>query len=163
MNIEEIIADTKEFFSLFAPYVEYFCIFPERYMNTYTIVQQTVTTPDTLIITNESTKEKITLKNIKFNKETETIHLFFNDTKDELSLTTIVQNIANLLKWDTSNQIILATIADLSFSYGVKYYCIMDSENNIVDVCIKNECNCYVPARDPHLEQTLYEYFDLVS
>jgi hypothetical protein len=163
ININGIIADTKELFSSFAPYVEYveyLCIFPQRYLLSNSELKSKTYT---FSVTNESTREKIVLKDVEFDEETETIKIFKHDITDEFPLTTIVQNIVNLLNWKSEEQIIIVTNGTLSFSYGIEYYCVRDMAGNIVDVCIKNDqSDCYVSVRHSDLAEKEYDYFDLV-
>lgn len=175
INVNGIIADAKEMLSSFVPYVEYLCIFPQRYMPSNSqldVEQKPILKTCTFFVTNESTREKVTLKNIMFDEKTETINFFTSsatnkpteNTLHEYSLTAIVQSIANILEWDSGKQIIIATNGELSFSYGTEYYCVRDINANIVDVCVKNyQSDCYTPTRHSNLEEKEYNYFDLIK
>lgn len=163
ININEMLLDTRDFFSSFVPYLEYFCILPQRYLIKTTNIESIICT---LSVTNESTGEKVILKNIKFNCESEMIEYnkYNKSNKSTLPLTTLVQDIVNILKWNPSEQVIIATAGKQSFSYGVKYYCIKDTTGKIIDICIKcKKTNHYIPARCDEMKQLEYNYFDLIT
>jgi hypothetical protein len=176
INLNGIITDVKELLAAFIPYVEYLCIFPRRYLlsnceNTYeTTCETTCETKSktcTLFVTNESTREKIVLKDIYFDEKTEIVKLFENtekNEKNEFSLTMIVQNITDLLNWKFNEQIIIATNGTVSFSYGIEYYCIRDISGNVIDICVKSHIDdSYIPTNRSYLKEKEYNYFDLIK
>ncbi len=175
MNVNGILEDFKELFSPLAPYFEYICMFPQRYMidaiddleqtdqknNEKFEKFETNIIPRFCIfsVVNESTREKVIINNVIFNEKTESIIM---QNQHEISLTDLVQDIINKLYWSPSKQVIIASNGSSSFSYGIEYYLMRNINGEFVDLCIKdNIANNYVCVTNLDLKEKEYIYNDL--
>lgn len=174
------------YLSYIVPYIEYFCVNPIRYIScgslsnfinyiddtddstnminsTNTIdISDTDFKISTLNIVNETTKQKVFLQNIIFDKANEKITIFENDTKDEYMLESIVRNVISILGWNTENEVIIVSNQNCYISYGVEYFCIRNNKNEIIDICTKNN-NEYVSILYSKTPTKEYNYFDLIK
>lgn len=185
INFSGIIADVRELLMPLAQYAEYLCIFPQRYMPDLKVTpddfvdnftdEMTDDIPSleeikskkklfTFTISNESTKEKVNLKNVEFNEITEIVTIYQHDTMDQYTITQIVKNIISKLNWIPSEQVIIVSNDKTSFSFGAEYYCVRDISGKFIDICVKDSItNSYVPAISFGSIPKEYEYNKLIS
>lgn len=170
-----IMDDFKEIYNIFLPYIQTACILPNIYLRgRFGLMEQNINNqnenhnqnnyPQKLTIFNECTKETIILNDIDFNPRTENVYVFKNgEYPKECTLESLVGAVVNKLNWDTKTHVIIATIGQYSFSYGVQYFCVKNIVDDNVDICISEQPGKYVSISKSDIEPQYYMLDEIIA